>query len=75
MKTYTTFPSRLDKKLVVFQAELPVKNKELLADICCNSITGYVKDASGKGVLVPKFTEQKIIEHLKKYEWTEVINL
>ena len=66
-KTFTTFQSRKDANLTGFRAD---DNKALLDAICCNSVTGYVREGFNC-TLVPTHAAAGVTKSLASYGWTE----
>lgn len=66
-KTFTTFISRKDASVIGFRAD---DNAGLLAEICCNSATGHVREGFNC-TLVPHHAAAQVVAHLEKNGWTK----
>jgi hypothetical protein len=64
-KTFKTFSSRKDASITGFRAD---DNAALLAAICCNSATGYVREGF-ECVLVPNHAADAVRKHLVSIGW------
>lgn len=65
--TFRTFANRKDSSLVGFSSD---DNAALLAAICCNSTTGYVRQlVAGGPVSVPAHAADAVRANLISYGW------
>lgn len=68
--TYTTAQSRKDRALTFLAPTDGALCGKLLHAVCCNSATGYVREAPG-GVLVPTHALAGVAASLAKQGWTQ----
>ena len=68
-KTYSRFINRFDRALVCFRATEAANQHDLLALVCTNGVTGYVRDTGKGSVAVPAHAADKIEAMIATRGW------
>lgn len=78
-KTYAVSSYLKDRTLVIFIATaeamqsaggLKIAQSALLKAICCNAVTGYVRETAAGNALVPAGKREAIEAHLSRMGWS-----
>lgn len=68
---FSLIPHRRDAALTVVQfVSGPKSAAGLLRDVCCNAVTGYVRETTG-GAMVPRHAAERVAAELvRAWGWT-----